>query len=363
MLHFLLSLTIVVTLFAIRSQAQTTGLPSPPPPVKEYNAEDWKEFTSGEGGFTVSIPGIPTSSSESVDTEVGQIVMHLYVLTTKLGEYGVSYSDFPVRSGDPTLTRKVLDGSRDELLANGAKLLNENEVTVDGILGRELILERDRMIGRQWMFLVNGRLYAVILATKPDVAFNSGKPTSNPGDRASLYEATCKKFFGSFKFTKREAAASSPEQTLAAKDALLAPVTVKTNLYPETADAKKEIDEALKQAVTEKKRVLLVFGGNWCYDCHVLDRALHEGEAGKVMKDSFLLVHVDIGEADKNLDLVKKYKTTLDKGVPVVVMLGSDGRLLYGSNEGEFEAARSMMKKDLVAFLLKWKERRPASRH
>jgi len=40
------------------------------------------------------------------------------------------------------------------------------------------------------------------------------------------------------------------------------------------------------------------------YDCHVLDRALHEGEAGRVMKESFVLVHVDIGEADKNLDLV-----------------------------------------------------------
>jgi thiol:disulfide interchange protein len=148
-----------------------------------------------------------------------------------------------------------------------------------------------------------------------------------------------------------------------ANSGVLDPVATKKDLYPADADAKKEIGEALKQAVVEKKRVLLVFGGNWCYDCHVLDRALHEGEAGKVMKESFLLVHVDIGEADKNLDLVKRYQATLDKGVPLVVLLSSDGGLLYGSNEGEFEAARSMMKKDLVAFLLKWKERRRASKH
>lgn len=135
----------------------------------------------------------------------------------------------------------------------------------------------------------------------------------------------------------------------------LEPVSVKKNLYPSDVDAKKEIEEALRQAVSEKKRVLLVFGGNWCYDCHVLDRALHEGDAGKVVKESFLLVHVDIGEADKNLDLVKKYKIPLEKGVPAVAILGSDGGLLYSSGDGEFEAARRMMKKDLVAFLLRWK--------
>jgi thiol:disulfide interchange protein len=136
---------------------------------------------------------------------------------------------------------------------------------------------------------------------------------------------------------------------------ILAPVSVKKDLYPADADAKKEIDEAVQRAKVEKKRVLLVFGGNWCYDCHVLDRALHEGSAGQVMKESFLLVHVDIGEGDKNLDLLRKYKIPLDKGVPAVAILGSDGGLLYSSVEGEFEAARGMMKKDLVAFLSRWK--------
>jgi thiol:disulfide interchange protein len=135
----------------------------------------------------------------------------------------------------------------------------------------------------------------------------------------------------------------------------LDPISVKTDLYPANADAKKEIDEALKLAASDKKRVLLIFGGNWCYDCHVLDRALHEGEAGKVAKEGFLLVHVDIGEGDRNLDLVKKYRTTLDKGVPVVVVLSADGNSLYSSDDGEFEAARSMMKRDLVAFLRRWK--------
>jgi hypothetical protein len=154
---------------------------------------------------------------------------------------------------------------------------------------------------------------------------------------------------------------AQPESDSASKrqadeNGILEPVKTKTDLYPKDADVKKEIEEALKQAATENKRVLLIFGGNWCYDCHVLDRALHEGLAGQVMMESFLLVQVDIGEGDKNLDLAKKYKIPLEKGVPAVAILRRDGRLLYSSGEGEFEAARRMMKKDLVAFLLRWKE-------
>jgi thiol:disulfide interchange protein len=136
----------------------------------------------------------------------------------------------------------------------------------------------------------------------------------------------------------------------------LDPITSKTDLYPANADAKKEIDEALQFARADKKRVLLIFGGNWCYDCHVLDRALHEGAAGKVVKESFLLVHVDIGEGAKNLELVKKYKVPLEKGVPAVVVLNGSGDLLFSSADGEFEAARRMMKKDLLAFLKHWRD-------
>ncbi len=154
-------------------------------------------------------------------------------------------------------------------------------------------------------------------------------------------------------------AAFSQKPSLPDDAGVLEPVPVKRDPYPADANAKSEIDEALKLAATGHKRVLLLFGGNWCYDCHVLDRALHEGAAGKIVSESFVLVHVDIGEVNKNLDLAKQYKIPLQKGVPAVAILGRDGKLLYSSGDGEFEAARRMMKNDLVAFLLRWKGSAP----
>jgi thioredoxin 1 len=136
-------------------------------------------------------------------------------------------------------------------------------------------------------------------------------------------------------------------------------VTFKVDLYPANFDAHKQIEGAILRATDEKKRVLLIFGANWCYDCHVLDKALHQGELGKIVSENFLLVHVDIGEGEKNPDLVKQYKIPLDKGVPAVAVLESDGHLLYSSGNGEFEAARRMLKKDLIQFLRHWQKQDP----
>jgi len=157
---------------------------------------------------------------------------------------------------------------------------------------------------------------------------------------------------------KQQSPPTNPQQE--DENGILQPPTKKKDLYPANVDANEEIDEALKHAERDHKRVLLIFGGNWCYDCHVLDQGLHQGKAGKIVEESFELVHVDVGGFDKNMEIVKKYNVPLDKGVPAVAVLDSKGKLLY-SAEGEFESARQMMKKQLVEFLLKWKENRPPS--
>jgi len=132
------------------------------------------------------------------------------------------------------------------------------------------------------------------------------------------------------------------------------PLKLNPNLYNSQADAKLEIKEALEHAARGHKNVILVFGGNWCYDCHVLDLAFHHPEIEPTLKAHFIVVHVDIGEYDKNLDLAEQYQVPLKKGVPALAVLASDGKLLYSQRGGEFEAARSLAPEDVTAFLKKW---------
>ncbi len=152
-------------------------------------------------------------------------------------------------------------------------------------------------------------------------------------------------------------AASGLGATLAcgqAKQGLPAP-TERRVIYPENVDAKAEIAEALASAAKTHRRVILVFGGNWCYDCHALDAAFRSAEIAPIVNKNFVVVHVNIGEYDKNLDLAEKYDVPLKKGVPASAVLGSDGTLLYSQKQGEFESAKRISKEDVVAFLEKWK--------
>ena len=133
------------------------------------------------------------------------------------------------------------------------------------------------------------------------------------------------------------------------------PANLNPNLYPPNVDAKAEIKEALVRARREHKRVLLIFGGNWCYDCHVLEFALHHGDAAPLAERGFVIVHVDIGEGNLNPDLIERYKIPTKHGVPALAVLESDGRVLYSDQHREFQSARSMDPEVLIVFLTKWK--------
>jgi thioredoxin 1 len=133
------------------------------------------------------------------------------------------------------------------------------------------------------------------------------------------------------------------------------PLALDPDLYPAGADAAAEIQQALTRAAREHKRVLLIFGGNWCYDCDVLDLAFHSGDIQPLLDASYVYVHVDIGKYDKNLDLADRYKVPIKKGVPAIAVLDSDGKLLYSQQAGEFESARHLAPDDIIAFLNKWK--------
>ena len=134
------------------------------------------------------------------------------------------------------------------------------------------------------------------------------------------------------------------------------PSDMKKNIYPADADAHAEIKEAEERAAREHKRLLLVFGANWCFDCHVLDLAFQRPELAPVVAANYEIVHVDLGpDEHKNADLVKQYDVPLNKGIPALAVAESDGKLVVSQKNGEFEDARGLTPEVLLEFLNKWK--------
>jgi hypothetical protein len=134
------------------------------------------------------------------------------------------------------------------------------------------------------------------------------------------------------------------------------PAKINTDLYAPPQAAKAEIAEALTKAKLEHKRVILMFGGNWCIDCHVLDAAMHARNVAPLLNANYILVHVSIGDAgDENLDLAAKYETPVADGVPALAVLNPDGSLVFSQKQGEFKTSYRIGPEDVVNFLEKWK--------
>lgn len=127
------------------------------------------------------------------------------------------------------------------------------------------------------------------------------------------------------------------------------------DIYPAADRAKTDLSAALAAAAADRKRVILDFGGNWCADCHVLDHYFHDGANGPLLAAHYILVHINVGRMNANLDIADRYSIPLRKGVPALAILGEHGELLYSQRTGEFQAMRTMQSSALTDFLLRWR--------
>lgn len=111
--------------------------------------------------------------------------------------------------------------------------------------------------------------------------------------------------------------------------------------YDDHANAPEDVRRAVLAAHAAHKDVLLVFGANWCPDCRVLDEALHSSRAAPI-SDRFVIVKIDVGNFDKNLELAKRYEVPLRKGIPAAAVVSGEDALLYVTKAGELANARRM---------------------
>ncbi len=129
-------------------------------------------------------------------------------------------------------------------------------------------------------------------------------------------------------------------------------VVANKHLYNESADAKADIAAAQAKARREHKRILLDFGGNWCGDCQLLDTYYQQPANAALLAKYYVVVHVDIGHIDKNVDVPAKYGVPIAHGVPALGIIDASGRVVYAEKPKEFEHTSP---EGITALLEKWK--------
>ncbi|MFC1436644.1 thioredoxin family protein [Streptacidiphilus sp. N1-10] len=124
--------------------------------------------------------------------------------------------------------------------------------------------------------------------------------------------------------------------------------------YDATRNAEADIQAALATAVKEHREVLLDFGADWCPDCRALDVMFRSGQVQPLLAKDYLVVAVDVGEFNHNLDLAGQYVNLQTSGIPALVVLKSTGTLRTATNDGAFSNARTMDPAQVAAFLSRW---------
>jgi thiol:disulfide interchange protein len=127
---------------------------------------------------------------------------------------------------------------------------------------------------------------------------------------------------------------------------------VNKSLYSERANAVADIEAAEKLARHDHKRIILDFGGNWCGDCQVLDFYYHQAPNAELLAKYYIVVHVDVGHIDHNVNIANRYRVPIGRGVPALAVLDANGKLLYSELEKEFEHTTP---EAVTAFLERWR--------
>ena len=143
--------------------------------------------------------------------------------------------------------------------------------------------------------------------------------------------------------------AISPALTVWAQE-----IVANKHLYSETANPGADIAAAQVKARREHKRILLDFGGNWCGDCQLLETYDHQAPNDALLAKYYVVVHVDIGHMDKNVEIPAKYGVPIAHGVPALGVIDAQGKVLYAEKAKEFERTTP---EAITAFLEKWKGR------
>ncbi len=146
---------------------------APPDPL-----EGWIEYTADDSGFTARLPQQPDVQSQTVPTEAGDLEIVMYVVEQSASALLISHNGLPaqlsemVAAGDAETINAMLDGGRDGAMGNVSGVVqNEQEITIDGNSGRDIIFTVDGSVsptgtaidGRARIIVTPDRLWQILV--------------------------------------------------------------------------------------------------------------------------------------------------------------------------------------------------------
>ena len=114
------------------------------------------------------------------------------------------------------------------------------------------------------------------------------------------------------------------------------------DIFDAKADGEKLIAAALDQAHRDDKRIIVLFGANWCPWCRQLHRVFETDPAAVArLRQNFVLVYLDANtrnDKKRNAAVIARYGNPVRLGIPVLVVLDREGTPLTTRETGSIAA-------------------------
>ncbi len=136
-------------------------------------AHEWEKLSDEKGNFKVTVPGKPNKLQQTVDTDVGKVEAHYYLVELDEGRvvYAMAYSDYPASFTDNADPETVLDGVRNgNIKPHDGTVTSEWKIKLENNFpGREYTFRgtlqgtTTPIVGYVRLYLVGTRLYQQIV--------------------------------------------------------------------------------------------------------------------------------------------------------------------------------------------------------
>lgn len=131
-------------------------------------ADQWEKTISQEGNFSVMLPGVSEYRAQNVETEIGKITIHMFLVEADKGNtaFMLMYSDYPEALFDKKSVDQVLDDAAAGAVRNvKGKLQSKSNITYQKLPGRDLTATTSsgsRMTFITWrLLLAKNRMYQI----------------------------------------------------------------------------------------------------------------------------------------------------------------------------------------------------------
>ncbi|MDC0453835.1 thioredoxin family protein [Gammaproteobacteria bacterium] len=138
---------------------------------------------------------------------------------------------------------------------------------------------------------------------------------------------------------------------LGPEDVLITPLPLP---YDEKVVDSLALDEFIDMSISRGKQPVIIFGGNWCPDCRILEGTLVMPTIKKFLQQHYQIMHIDIGRYNRNMDLMDHLNIESKKGVPRVVILDLEKNIVNSSTSSEWTTARDRKQQEIYNYFQKF---------